>query len=244
MTDKVKYQKSYLKAHIVMDMMKTDTKQNSQVVLWSIPMILMLIIGLVAQLTDISWVKVLSIGYDIVLALVFVGLAYYITVAMDPYAKLQKYDKDSSKSLFDKRVTYLLRLYEQAKDFDMSKIRTFIEPSEYARLAASNEYDEYYLIDFDVYAKMKSFRIEADKQIAEISATLNEVCMNEHKKIKKKKRKISFKLYRHKVTKTSILDNVEMLACECCGANVNLTVEGSCQSCGTAYDLSKYDWMI
>ena len=32
--------------------------------------------------------------------------------------------------------------------------------------------------------------------------------------------------------------------CPCCGANINLTLDGKCKCCGDNYDIAMHDWIL
>lgn len=222
-----------------------DVKAASvQSFMFLLPAIIMFVVAFIANFT--SWkIKVLSVLIDMIV----LGAALYYSSRtlklLSGIKKISQYDKEFSRKSFERRVGYLVRAYERAKDLDISKVRPFMEPSLYARLKDQNKYDEFYMLDFQILKLVvKDFVIKDDKQLAYVTLDVNKVTINEKKKIKKKKGKYDVTLYRHKDTMTDVKLNPEVITCECCGRNMNLTVDGKCKSCGNTYDLSKYDWII
>jgi Zn finger protein HypA/HybF involved in hydrogenase expression len=217
---------------------------NIQGFMFLLPAIIMFVVAFIANFS--SWkIKVLSILIDLIVLGAALCYSSWISKQLSGIKKISQYDKEFSRKSFERRVGYLVRAYERAKDLDISKVRPFMEPSLYARLKDQNKYDEFYMLDFQILKLVvKDFVIKDDKQLAYVTLDVNKVTINEKKKIKKKKGKYDVTLYRHKDTMTDVKLNPEVITCECCGRNMNLTVDGKCKSCGNTYDLSKYDWII
>ena len=217
---------------------------NMQALLVFLPVIVMFAVAIIAEFT--SWkMKVLSVFVD--LAVLGIALSYIAWIAklMVGINKIAKYDKEFSKKSFEKRVSYLVRAYERARDLDISKVKPFMEPSLYAKLKEQNKYDEFYMLDFEIIKLVvNEFEIKDGKQLAYVSLDVNKITINEKKKIKKRKGKYDITLYRNKDTMTDVKLNPEVITCEACGRNINLTVDGKCKSCGNAFDLANYDWII
>jgi len=217
---------------------------NRLTFLYLVPVFVMIILAFIADYG--SWkIKILSVLFDLAFLGVVLALCAWMTKLMRGLNKIAQYDKQFSRKSFQKRVEYLVRAYERAKDLDISKVKSFMEPSLYARLKEQNKYDEFYMLDFEIRKLVvRDFEIKDDKQLAYVTMDVNKITINEKKKIKKKKGKYDITLYRHKDTLTDVKLNPEVITCECCGRNMNLTVDGKCKACGNTYDLSKYDWII
>ncbi|HPU42140.1 MAG TPA: zinc ribbon domain-containing protein [Acetivibrio clariflavus] len=218
--------------------------ENRLTFLYFIPVLIMIVLAFIANYG--SWkMKVISVLYDLALLGVVLALCAWLTKLMSGLNKIAKYDKQFSRKSFQKRVEYLVRTYERAKDLDISKVKSLMEPSLYERLKEQNKYDEFYMLDFEIRKLVvRDFEIKDDKQLAYVTLDVNKITINEKKKIKKKKGKYDITLYRHKDTLTDVKLNPEVITCEGCGRNMNLTVDGKCKACGNTYDLSKYDWII
>lgn len=220
---------------------KTGSIQGFMVLL---PIIVMFGVAIISNFT--SWkMKALSVFIDLAVLGIVLFYCAWIAKLMVGIKKIAEYDKEFSKKSFEKRVGYLVRAYERARDLDISKVKPFMEPSLYAKLKEQNKYDEFYILDFEINKLVvNEFEIKDDKQLAYVSLDVNKITINEKKKIKKRKGKYDITLYRHKDTMTDVKLSPEVITCEACGRNINLTVDGKCKSCGNAFDLAKYDWII
>lgn len=217
---------------------------NRKAFLYFLPMIAMFIVAFIANFSSMK-MKVISVMVDLLVLGIALGYCAWLAKLVSGINKIAKYDKEFSKKAFERRVGYLVRAYERAKDIDISKIRPFLEPSFYAKLKEKNEYDEFYMLDFEILKLVvKDFEIKDDKQLAYVSLDVNKITINEKKKVRKKKGKYDITLYRHKDTLTDVKMNPEVITCESCGRNINLTTDGKCKSCGNTYDLAKFDWII
>lgn len=157
----------------------------------------------------------------------------------------QKQDPLFSRQAFQRRVEYLYRLYNLARDLDVSLLKPFIDGESYEKLKEQNVLDEFYYLDNDFYQLLTpEFRIENGKQWMECFLSVFEVTINEKRKIKKKKKKVHMTLVRDKDCKTELKNGAELYTCEHCGATVNLAQDGKCRYCGLQIDLLKHDWCI
>ena len=129
----------------------------------------MFIVAIIANFA--SWkMKVLSVLVDLVVLGIVFAYCAWISKLLSGIAKISKYDKEFSRKGFERRVGYLVRAYERAKDLDISKVRPFMEPSLYARLREQNKYDDFYLLDFEIVKMVvKDFEIKDDKQLAHVT---------------------------------------------------------------------------
>lgn len=186
-----------------------------------------------------------SLTLNIAVALV---VALYIITAIQKlawYKKIAKNDPHFSKMVFQKRLTYLLKQYYFAKDFQLSSIESFMVPALYEQLKQGHQYDNFYLIDLDILkTEVSNYYVENGKQVVELKVRVEEVSLNEQKKLKKKKKDLLFSVCRDASLRTEVVQNAETIVCENCGATVNLTADSKCKRCGTKYDLSKYDWIL
>lgn len=157
----------------------------------------------------------------------------------------QEHDSLFSRQAFQRRAEYLYRLYNQAKDLDVSLLQPFMDPKSFAKLKENNVLDDFYYLDNDFYQLLTpEFKIEDGKQWMDCFLNVFEVTINEKRKIKKKKKKVHMVLVRDKDCMTEIKNGAELYTCEHCQATVNLAQDGKCRHCGLEIDLLKHDWCI
>lgn len=157
----------------------------------------------------------------------------------------QEHDPLFSRQMFQRRVEYLYRLYNQAKDLDVSLLQPFMAAESFAALKDKNVPDNFYFLDNDFYQLLTpEFKIENGKQWMECFLSVFEVTINERRKIKKKKKKVHLTLVRDQACMTEPKNGAELYTCEHCGSTVNLAQDGRCRYCGSQIDLLKHDWCI
>lgn len=181
-------------------------------------------------------------------AFIVVGMArflYFMKKNIKGVQDCQKHDPLFSRQAFQRRVEYLYRIYNQAKDLDVSILQPFMASESFAKLKEGNVLDDFYFLDNDFYQLLTpEFKIEDDKQWMDCYLSVFEVTINEKRKIKKKKKKIHMKLIRDKDCLTEPKNGAELYTCEHCGATVDLSRDGKCRYCGSQIDLLKHDWCI
>lgn len=163
-----------------------------------------------------------------------------------PWKVLSGSDPQFSRGDFQYRAIYLYKLYRHACDFDLSLLRPFIRPEAFEKIKAHNHYDDdFYFIDLEnSQTYVENPRTEGGKQIVDVHMKATVLCRNEKKKLKCKKEKLVFSLYRNEGVKTTVCQGLETITCPQCGANINLSRDGKCAYCGGAYDLADHDWIL
>lgn len=219
-------------------------KGDIQGFFYMVPVIVVMLMGLIGTIGGIM-MGIISVLCD----LAFLAAVYFygrnLKEKMYYFKVMSEHDPNLSKKAFEKRIHYLVRMYERAKDFDINRLKPFMEPKLYEKVKAENKYDDFYFLDMEVdRTYLTNFRIEGDKQIADAKIRMVKTTMNEKKQVRSKKEEISFSVYRHKDCLTDIKKNAEMFTCENCGSTVNLSLDGKCKYCGTTFDVSRYDWII
>lgn len=219
-------------------------KGNVQAFLYMVPVFLVILMGFIGTVGGVM-MSVVSVLCDLVFLAVVFFYGKSLKDKMHYFSVMTEYDPNISKKAFEKRLHYLVRLYERAKDFDINRLKSFMEPKLFEKVKAENTYDEFYFLDMEVdRTYLTNFRIEGDKQIADAKIRMVKTTMNEKKKVRSRKEEISFSVYRHKDCLTDIKKNAEVFTCESCGSSVNLSLDGKCRYCGETFDVSKYDWII
>ncbi len=219
-------------------------KGNVQSFFYMVPVIVVMLMGFIGMVGG-TLMAVVSVLCDLALLAAVFLFGRDIKAKMHYFNVMIEYDPNMSKKVFEKRLQYLVRLYERARDFDINRLKPFMEPKLYEKIKAENKYDDFYFLDMEVERTLLTdFRIEGDKQIADAKIRMVKTTMNENKKVRSKREEISFSIYRHKDCLTDIKKNAEMFTCENCGSTVNLTLDGKCKYCGNTFDVSKYDWII
>lgn len=170
---------------------------------------------------------------------------YFAKVNLKGVQECQEHDPLFSRQAFQRRAEYLYRLYNQAKDMDLSLIQPFMNGESFEKLKENYVPDDFYYLDNDFYQlRTPAFKIENGKQWLDCFLSIFEVTMSERRKIRKKKKKIHMTLVRNESCKTEPKNGAELYICEHCGAAVNLAQDGKCRHCGLPIDLLKHDWCI
>ena len=158
-------------------------------------------------------------------------------------------DKLFSRQTFIQRVMYLIRTLEIARDFEIGRTKAFMTPDIFEKIKEANKYDEFFLVDFNFKnAILSNYRLEGENRYVDVKIKLEQLILkkkkNNKKKLKLKTRKLNYTFMRHKDALTQVNDAYKTITCPCCGANINLSLDGKCKCCGDSYDISKYDWII
>lgn len=170
---------------------------------------------------------------------------YFMKKNLKGVMDCQQYDPLFSRQAFQRRAEYLYRLYNHAKDLDLTLLQPFMDSESYHKLQEQNVLDDFYFLDNDFYQLLTpSFKIENGKQWMECFLSIFQVTINERRKIKKKKCKVHMTLVRDEVCKTELKNGASLYTCEHCGSTVNLAQDGKCRHCGLQIDLLKHDWCI
>lgn len=189
----------------------------------------------------------IALGIDAIYILGTIGLVLYCRKTIKPHKELEKYDPLYSRNSFTSRVEYLFRMFERGKDFDIHKLKPYVTKEIFDKLKETNQYDDEYILDYDFAQyrpKLVEFELTEDKQIARFEIKVKEVKLTPKRKVKVKKKKIPFEVYRNKNCLTKEVINPEFFECECCGNSVNITLDGKCKSCGNDFDIAAFDWKI
>lgn len=169
----------------------------------------------------------------------------YVYTGVQTLKEIEKHDPKSSRTILFKRINYLIRALEQAKDYDINNIKAFMPEELFNALRKVNKYDDYYLVDFEI-VKMypHNYRIENDYQFVDLDLTMNRLMMNPNHKIKEKKIKSKYTVYKNIKAMTVTNSSAQSISCPNCGASINLTRDNICVYCEAGIDISMYDWIF
>lgn len=205
----------------------------------------LVILGLAEMITKNKALGLAIIGIDIFL--IVIGVLYFgwVIKSIQPYKQMAAHDPKSSRMVFNKRVYYLIRTLEMARDFDLTMIKPFMKKDLYDKIKQNNEYDDYYVVDltFKQIIPLK-YRIEGENQIIEFKVKYDQLLMNPRKKIKHSTQKRRYAFYKNINAMTKINASAQAIVCPGCGANINLTTEGICTYCNASYDVANFDWIF
>ena len=220
-------------------------KQEAQgaVMMWSVMGLLALsIIAMFAQNTKLNLVVY---GLDLCMLAGVGAYIWQVNQKLQGLRACKAYDPLFSRDTFQRRVEYLYQLYHLAKDLDVSKIEPFMDAECYQAFLAGHTYDAFYHLDHGfLKLEMPAFKVENTKQWATCVLTVEEMTVNEKRKLRKKKKKVRLVLVRDEHCKTARHAMADQLICENCHAGINLAVDGKCKYCGTKIEMIKHDWCI
>lgn len=208
-------------------------------------MISFIIVNLLGMNFPYSILGSISIGFDLLLVLSSILIALVGNYKLRFVRQISGSDENFSKFGFRERVTYLLKKFYLAKDFQNSLVKPFMVPELYKKFETNNKYDDYYILDFDILALgIENYYVENGRQVANLKVKAKIISMNHKKKLRKKKQKIMLSVCRDEKSFTKAYDKINKNTCEDCGAPINLTKDGKCKYCGNLFDLTKFDWII
>lgn len=208
------------------------------------------IIGLVFLGVIEMFIKNVTFGFILggINAVLIAGIVLYLRWAWNAaclFKKMVANDPKASRMVFAKRVYYLIRTLEMARDFDLNMIKPFMTPELYEKIKQNNNYDDYYVVDL-IFKQIipTDYRIEGQNQIIEFDIKYNQLLMNPKKKIKETKVKRHYALYKSVNAMTKVNASAQAVICPSCGASINVTTEGICSFCNASYSVSDFDWVF
>lgn len=178
---------------------------------------------------------------------IFLAVTYvnYVKKGIDVIKEMEKYDENASRLVFFKRVNYLVRCLDSAKDFNIREAKPVLTRELYAELKENNKTDDNYVLDLDISKIYPSnFRIEGNRQCVDVELTIDRLVMNPKKKIKNKTSKEKYTLSKHVNAKTNSYTQAQAVICPNCNASINLITDTKCKYCDTEVDASLSDWVI
>lgn len=185
------------------------------------------------------------IAIDVVGLLLALKYLTYVKGGIDTIKAMEQKDPNASRMTFYKRVNYLVRTLEMAKDFNIKDARPFMTEDAYNELKQTNEIDDYYVVDMDIKKMYPSnYRIENNKQFVDVELTIDRLMINPKKKIKQKTVKSKHTLCKHINAKTISHSCAQAVICPNCNASINLIKDTQCPYCDTPIDVSMSDWII
>ena len=188
------------------------------------------------------------VGINLLALVAVIASLVWLNKALSVFKVMAADDPLSSRMTFIKRITYLVRALEMARDFELSKTKPFTTPELYKKIEAVNKYDEYYLLDFNFKnAVLSNYRTEGEYRHVNVKMKIEQLILRKKdnkKKIKKKTKKLNYAVMKHVSAMTQVNEGYKTITCKCCGANINLTIDGKCKCCGDNYDVSRYDWIL
>ena len=154
-------------------------------------------------------------------------------------------DPKASQMVFNKRVYYLIRTLEMARDWKLSDIKPFMSPELYTKIKQNNEYDDYYVVDL-TFKKIipTGYHVKDQIQIIDFDIVYDQLLMNPKKKIKQSKQKRHYALYKSVNALTKVNASAQAIVCPNCGANINRITEGVCSYCNASIDVADFDWVF
>ena len=177
-------------------------------------------------------------------------LAYlaWLNKALSVFKFMTADDPLSSRQTFIKRITYLVRTLEMARDFELSKTKAFMTKDLYAKIEKANKYDDFFLLDFNFKnAVLSNYRTEGDYRHVNVRMKLEQIILrkkDKKKKVKSKTKKLNYAVMKHTSAMTQVNESYKTITCKCCGGNINLTLDGKCKLCGDSYDIAMHDWIL
>ena len=212
-------------------------------------MVGLILLSVVASIVQKFW---FGLGVSCINLLALGGVIAYLAwlkKVLSIFKVISADDKLFSRQTFIQRVMYLIRTLEIARDFEIGRTKAFMTPDIFEKIKAANKYDEFFLVDFNFKnAILSNYRLEGENRYVDVRIKLEQLILkkkkNDKKKLKIKTRKLNYTFMRHKDALTEVNEGYKTITCPCCGANINLTLDGKCKCCGDSYDISKYDWII
>ena len=210
-------------------------------------------IGLILLSISVAIVQKFMFGFIVFcidLAVLAGVIAYlvWLNKVLSVFKIMAADDPLSSRMTFIKRITYLVRTLEMARDFELSKTKAFMTKELYAKIEKANKYDEFFLLDFNFKnAILSNYRTEGDYRHVNVRMKLEQIILrktDKKKKVKAKTKKLNYAVMKHKSAMTQVNEGYKTITCKCCGGNINLTLDGKCKLCGDNYDIAMHDWIL
>ena len=173
------------------------------------------------------------VGINLLALVAVIASLVWLNKALSVFKVMAADDPLSSRMTFIKRITYLVRALEMARDFELSKTKPFTTPELYKKIEAVNKYDEYYLLDFNFKnAVLSNYRTEGEYRHVNVKMKIEQLILRKKdnkKKIKKKTKKLNYAVMKHVSAMTLVNEVYKTITCKCCG---------------DIYDVSRYDWIL
>lgn len=184
-------------------------------------------------------------GIDILFILATLLYIRWAWKALSIMKEMKAKDPKASQMVFNKRVYYLIRTLEMARDWKLSDIKPFMSPELYTKIKQNNEYDDYYVVDL-TFKKIipTGYRVKDQIQIIDFDIVYDQLLMNPKKKIKQSKQKRHYALYKSVNALTKVNASAQAIVCPNCGANINRITEGVCSYCNASIDVADFDWVF